>query len=117
MIQNKMATQHSVSNYFYRSKDVHEENGERCITLFCRLSREFTYINDCYEFKKTETVWVDIKEILEKDASENLLALPNRMIKFEISDELLVELFSVSKNCPEELYSLTPFQSINKYTN
>lgn len=114
MIQNKMAIQHSVSNYFYRSKDVHEENGDRFITLFCRLSREYTYIDDCYEFKKTETVWVDIKEIPEKEASENLLATPNRMIKFEISDELLEELFSISKIYPEELYSLTPFQSISK---
>jgi hypothetical protein len=60
---------------------------------------------------------VDIKEIREKDASEKLLALPNRMTKFQISDELFKELYSISRSFPEELYTLTPFQSISKSSN
>ena len=115
MFQRQIGIQHSVANFFIRSKDVHEENGCLYITLFARLIREYTYIKNGYEYKRTETVWVDIKEVSENAASEKLLEMQNRITRFQLSDELFKEFQCISKNSPQELYSITPLHTLTKH--
>ena len=114
MFQRQVEVWHSVANFFSRSKDVHEENSCLYLTLFGRLTKEYTYIKGGYEYIKTETVWVDIKEIPEKDASEKLLAMPNRITRFQLSDELFKEFHCISNNSPQELFCITPLHTISK---
>ena len=115
MFQRQVEVRHSVANFFLRSKDVHEENGCLYITLFGRLTREYTYFKGDYEYTKTETVWVDIKEFSEEEVTEKLLVMPNRIARFQVSDELFKELHCISKSSPQELFCITPLHTIKKY--
>lgn len=108
MAKNHSLSCESVSYFFSRSKDVHKENDSLSITLFGRLSREFTYTDEINTYKRVESVWVDIEEIKMEQASEKLKSLPNQICRYEITEEVFRDLYNVSRNFPSELYSVTP---------
>lgn len=109
MPQNQCAFQESVAYFFYRSKDINEENDLTVITLFARLTRESTYEDDLNTYKKVDTVWVDIEDIEMEVATEKMKGLPNCMQQFKITEEVFRNLYQLSKSCPSELYYVTPF--------
>lgn len=109
MPQNQCTAQESVAYFFNKSKDVYEENEVSFITVFARLTREFTYANGVDTYKKAETIWVGIEDIKVEEASEKLKSLPNGMQRYTISENVFRDLYQLSKNCSQELYCVTPF--------
>lgn len=114
MLQNQSVPSESIAYFFTRSKDVHEENGMLFITLFARLTREFTKIDGHEIVRKSESVWVDIEEMRMEHATEKIRALPNRIHRYEVSKEVFLELFKTAADCPKELYYVTPFSTVRK---
>jgi hypothetical protein len=109
MPQKQYVPHKSIAYFFNRSKDTHEENGIAIITLFARLTREFTYDDGFNTYEKAETVWVDMEDIKMEKATEKMKALPNCMQRYTITEKVFRELYQLSKNCPRELYYITPF--------
>lgn len=103
-----------ITYFFTRSKDIHEENGEFLITLFIRLTREFTKTVGSKLYKRNETVWVNIEELKLEQATEKIRALPNRICVYKTSKEVFLTLYKLAINCPEELYYVTPFASCKR---
>ena len=108
MPRNQIAPQKSIAYFFSRSKDVHEEDGVKTITLYARLTREFTYKDDQNIFTKVQTVWVDIEDIKMEEATEKMKELPNAMQEYTLTEEVFRMLYQLSKSCPRELYFVTP---------
>lgn len=104
----------AITYFFNRSKDIHEENGRIFITLFVRLTREFTRTDGWEVHKKTETVWVNIEERKLEHAKKKMQALPNGIRKYQVSKEVFKELHKTAVRCPEELYYLTPFSTAKR---
>lgn len=111
MPQNQTVPVESITYFFTRSKDVHEENGKQIITLFARLTREFTKTDGLEAVEKVESVWVDIEDVEMEHATEKMRALPDRIHRYKVSKEVFLELYKASANCPQELYYVIPFQS------
>lgn len=109
MPQNQYAVQESVAYFFNKSKDVYEENEASFITVFARLTREFTYNDGFGTYKKEETIWVDMEDIEMEEATEKMKEAPNGMQRYTISEKVFRNLYQLSKNCPQELYCVTPF--------
>lgn len=109
MLQNQCALQKSVAYFFNRSKDVNEVEGSTVITLFACLTREFIYDDEINTYIKEETVWVDIEDIKIEKATEKMKSLPNCMQQYKITEKVFRDLYQLSKNCPRELYYVTPF--------
>lgn len=114
MLQNQPVPSESIAYFFTRSKDVHEENGTLFITLFARLTREFTKIDGQEIVTKAESVWVDIEEMRMEHATEKMRALPDRIHRYEVSKEVFLGLFKAAADCPKELYHVTPFSTFRK---
>ncbi|ANU09644.1 hypothetical protein A1A1_16515 [Planococcus antarcticus DSM 14505] len=106
MPENQLVPLESITYFFTRSKDVHEENGTLFVTLFARLTREFTKSGGQ---KKVESVWVDIEEKKMEHATKQMMVLPNYIHRYNISKEVFWGLFKVSADCRKELYYVTPF--------
>lgn len=100
--------QQSVGYYFFRSKDVHVENGSAFITFFVRLTRETSFRKAGEEQTQVQAVWVDIDEVMVKHASEKARALPDCMQRYELTQNVFYSLCHLSKSCPEELFYITP---------
>ncbi|TWT01805.1 hypothetical protein [Planomicrobium sp. CPCC 101079] len=109
MLKNQSALQNSTAYYFNRSKDTNKENESTVITLFARLTRELTWDDGFDTYKKIETFWVDIEDIEMEEATEKMKSLPNCMQYYKISEKVFHDLYQLSKNCPKELYYVTPF--------
>ncbi|WP_249222410.1 hypothetical protein [Planococcus alpniumensis] len=103
-----------ITYFFTQSKDIHEENGKLFITLFIRLTREFTQTVGSELYKKTETVWVNIEELKLEKATKKMRALPNRINVYKTSKEVFLTLYKLAATCPEELYYVTPFSSCKR---
>lgn len=114
MARNQLVSLESITYFFTRSKDVHEENGTLFVTLFARLTREFTKTDEPNAGKKVEFVWVDIEEIRMEHATKKMRALPNCIHRYNISKEVFLGLFKASANCPKELYFVTPLKKSEK---
>jgi hypothetical protein len=108
MPEQQLMPQGSVTYYFLRSKDVHEEDGTEFITLFARLIREFTFYSNEHVYSQRQSVWVDIDEVESRNAPEKVKELPNAIQTFKIQEKVFNELVEASKNCPKELYFVTP---------
>ncbi|EIM05088.1 hypothetical protein A1A1_18027 [Planococcus antarcticus DSM 14505] len=111
MPRNQPVPLESISYFFTRSKDVHEENGTLFVTLFARLTREFIKTNGQ---EKVESVWVDIEEVKMEHATKKMTALPNCIHRSNISKEVFLGLFKASVDCPKELYFVTPLPTLKK---
>lgn len=103
----------SVNYYFLRSKDVHEEDGKEFITLFARLTREFTFYSQDHVYSQRQSVWVDIDEVASEDAPAKVKELPNTIQTFTVQEKVFEELVEASKQCPKELYFVTPMHDRN----
>ncbi len=108
MSQSQVLPNKSVAYYFVRSKDEHEENGERFITLFTRLCREKTYIVGGKKMSERESVWVDIDEVKATHATPKVVGLPNRIQNYVVAEDVFKELVKTAKTCPKELYFIVP---------
>lgn len=108
MPQKQTIMQEAVDYYFLKSKDINEENNVSSITLFGRLSREITYSDAVHTYSKTDTFWVEIDELDYCQAPEKIKNLPNQICRYLISKEVFQELYKISLNSPEELYTITP---------
>lgn len=108
MSEKQLLPQGSVAYYFVRSKDVHEEDGEEFITLFARLTREFTLYSKGEIFSERQSIWVDIDEVKTEHATSKMKALPNAIQTFTVQEEVFKELVEAARNCPKELYFITP---------
>lgn len=108
MSEKQLLPQGSVAYYFVRSKDVHEEDGDEFITLFARLTREFTLCSNGEIFSERQSIWVDIDEVKSTDVTQKIRALPNVIQTFTVQEEVFKELVEASRNCPKELYFITP---------
>lgn len=117
MQKNPSAYQKKVRFYFSRSKAVHEETGENCITLFVRLSMEMYSSEEPVEVIDSKTMWVDIQDIKIEQASSKVKKMPDSVNRYEISEELFWELYKISQKCPEELYYLTPLSYLHDYNH
>lgn len=108
MPEQQIIPQGSVTYYFLRSKDVHEEEGTEFITLFARLTREFTFCSEEHVYSRRQSVWVDIDEVESQNAPQKVKELPNAIQTFKIQENVFKELVEASKTCPKELYFVTP---------
>ena len=93
---------------FVRSKDSYTEGTQTFITLFARLAIEIRSLEEGKRILKRETLWVDIEEIKIEHASTKITEMPNRIWNFEVTDQVFKELLRVSRNCPRELYFISP---------
>ena len=109
MEQMEQLPQKSVGYYFFRSKDVHVEDGRAFITFFVRLTRETSFRKDGKEQTQVQPVWVDIDEVMLGHASEKAKAMPNGMQRYELTQNVFYTLCQLSKSCPEELFYITPY--------
>ncbi|MBT2583870.1 hypothetical protein [Planococcus sp. ISL-109] len=101
--------QQSVGYYFFRSKDVHVENGSAFITFFVRLTRETSFRKEGKVQTQVQSVWVDIDEVMFGHASEKVRALPDCMQRYELTQSVFYNLYELSNSCPEELFCITPY--------
>lgn len=85
---------------FTRVKDTHEENGQKFITVFGRLT-----IQNSVESK---SVWVEIEEVKWEQATDKLKSMPDAMYMYYISETIFQELAEISAARHQELYFLTP---------
>lgn len=108
MSQNQTLPQKSVVYYFVRSKNVHEEDGERFITLFARLCREQTYVVGGKKLSERESVWVDIDEVKASHAVPKIVEMPDRINNYVVAEDVFLELVHTAKTCPKELYFVAP---------
>ena len=106
--------QKSVGYYFFRSKDVHVEDGRAFITFFVRLTRETSYRKEGKEETEIQSVWVDIDEMMLGHASDKVRALPNCMQRYELTQNVFYNLCQLSKSCPTELFYITPYHRKSK---
>ena len=116
MPENPPAYPKKVNFYFSRSKGTHEEAGECFITLFARLSVEIS-AEKPMDTKECKTVWVDIEDVKDVQATPKMKGMPDSVNRYEISEELFWELYKISQRCPEELYYLTPLSCLHDYSN
>jgi hypothetical protein len=85
---------------FTRVKDTHEENGQKFITLFGRLT-----IQNSLESK---SAWVEIEEVKWEQATDKLKDMPDAMYMYYISENIFKKLTEISEVRHEDLYFLTP---------
>lgn len=111
MVQIPSACPEDIHYYFSKSKGTHTEAGEKYITLFARLSMEIPEgsANEC------KTVWVDIEEVKSEQAAPKIKKMSDSIFRYEISEELFLELYKISQRCSEELYCLTPLSYLHDY--
>ena len=105
----KQVPQKSVSYFFLRSKDVHIENGSAFITFFIRLTRETSFKTEEEEETLVQTVWVDIDEVMLDHAPDKVRAIPNCIQRYELTPNVFYSLYLLSRNCPKELFYITPY--------
>ena len=99
----------SVNYFFLRSKDVHIENGSAFITVFARLTKEITFSKEGKDQTKIQTMWVEIDEVKQEQASQKEKVLPNCMYRYELMPNIFYNLWELSKTCPKELFYITPY--------
>lgn len=109
MRQMDQLPQNSVNYFFLRSKDVHIENGSAFITFFARLTRETSFRKEGKKQTDVQTIWVEIDEMILEHTSEKARALPNCMHRYELLPSVFYSLWELSKNCPKELFYVTPY--------
>lgn len=107
MKEMKQLPQKSVSYFFLRSKDVHIENQSAMITFFARLTREISFSKK--EQPEVQTVWVKIDEVPMEQAPQKVKEMPNCMQRYELPQNVFYHLYQMSKNCPKELFFVTPY--------
>lgn len=120
MEQTDQLPRKSVSYYFLRSKDVHIENGSAFITFFARLTKEITFSKAGKIQTEIHTMWVEIDEVKQEQASQKEKTLPNCMYRYELMPNAFYSLWKLSKNCPKELFYLTPYHrksTCEQFTN
>lgn len=105
----------SVNYFFTRSKDTHQEQDTRFITLFVRLTKEHTETEPNAGLQKIESMWVEIEELEMRQADRKLQALPNGVSRYVISKEVFDNLIQVAATCPTALYYLTPIYKSNDF--
>ncbi|MBT2581629.1 hypothetical protein [Planococcus sp. ISL-109] len=101
--------QKSVGYYFFRSKDVHVENGSAFLTFFVRLTRETSFRKEGKVQTQVQSVWVDVDDVMLGHASEKVRALPDCKQRYELTQSVFYSLCRLSKSCPEELFYITPY--------
>ncbi|MBT2570577.1 hypothetical protein [Planococcus sp. ISL-110] len=116
MPKNPPAYHKEVNFYFSRSKGTYEEGGESVITLFARLSVEIP-AEKSRNTKECKTIWVDIEDVKDEQATPKMKRMPDSINRYEISEELFWELYKISRKCPEELYYITPLSYLHHYNN
>lgn len=114
MAQNQSVSLASITYFFTRSKDVHEENGTLFITLFTRLTIECTTGSGLKSSGKIESVWVNIEEVKVEHATKKMKEIPNCIYRYEVSKDVFLELYRASQVCPKELYYVTPIATVSK---
>ncbi|MGI2328956.1 hypothetical protein [Planococcus sp. YIM B11945] len=96
----------NASYYFTRIKDTHEEDGQRRITFFGRLTIE----NDW----DSKSIWVEIEQVKWEQATEKMKALPDSVQIYSVSAAVFQELERLSGICHQELYFITPIYKTNR---
>ncbi len=94
-----------MSFYFSRSKGTQTEGKERTITLSARLSVEIASVENVHDHK---TVWVDIVTLTGAQITTKVEKMPDSIRRYEITEELFMELYMLSQSSPAELFYLTP---------
>lgn len=117
MIKGQTDFQEKLSFYFSRSKGTHEEASEQFITLFARLSVIIPSRKQEGEASGYQTLWVDIEQVKEQQATFKMKKMPDFVKQYEVSEALFWELYKISQRCPEELYYLTPLSHLHDYSN
>ncbi len=111
----------TVVNYFFlRSKDVHFENGCAFITFFARLSREVSFMTDGVEETQIQTLWVEIEELRQDQATKKEKRMPNCVWRYELSKDVFDSLNQIANNNPKDMYYVTPYHrksSCQKFTS
>lgn len=108
MLLNEFFVPEQIDYFFTRAKRTHEEEGIARITSFVRLTKERRRPGHEDILGRSESVWVDIREIAAREATEPMAALPEHMIKFSISEAVFSELIQLAASSPEELFHTTP---------
>lgn len=109
MAQEQLISQKSVTYFFLKSKDVHMENGLASITVFARLARETASFSGRKKQTHLETFWVQIEDIRMEHVPEKVKSLPNCLQQYEVSEKVFHHLLQLSKICPNDLYTVTPY--------
>ncbi|AQQ55201.1 hypothetical protein [Planococcus lenghuensis] len=115
MSQQKPLPIQSVSYFFTRAKDTHQEGGRAFITLFVRLTKEHTKYTSTEIQRETESAWADIQEVPKEQAAHQITMLPDGLYTYVIAEEMYHELLRLSAACPEALCQLTPIHRNRKF--
>ncbi|MDN7227535.1 hypothetical protein QWY22_04730 [Planococcus liqunii] len=107
MQHNQLLTTEKVQYTFTRVKDTYEENGQKFITLFGRL----TVQND----GQSKSAWVEIEEVKWEQATEKLKNMPDAMYMFNVSKQIFKDLLQIASSHHQELYCLTPVYVAREY--
>lgn len=84
------------------------------LTLFVRLTKEFTVKEGNNDIKKVEYLWGDIEEVKMEHATRKMKSLPNCVHRYKVSEKVFLELYRASLICPKELYYITPYNKREK---
>ncbi|AQQ51877.1 hypothetical protein [Planococcus lenghuensis] len=108
MLINEFFVSEHTNYCFTRAKRTHEEEGTVRITSFVRLTKEYSYSGRDRSYERSESVWVDIREVTAREAAESVVMLPEHMVKFSVSEAVFSELVRLAASSPEELFHMTP---------
>ncbi|MGK7379356.1 hypothetical protein ACSFXN_16105 [Planococcus sp. 1R117A] len=100
MLWNQPLSAENVKYTFTRVKDTHEENGQKFITLFGRLTVQSSV--------ESKSAWVEIEEVKWDQAPPKLKSMPDAMYLYAVSENIFKELMNISGRHHQNLYFLTP---------
>lgn len=103
----QIASPEDARYFFTRVKDTYTENGLVFITLFIRLTKEYTSTN--YPNKQTKQIWTEIEEVLAKQTPKKIQSIRKGIQIYEVPEGVFQELSTISATCPDELYTVIPF--------
>lgn len=107
MQHNQLLTNEKARYTFTRVKDTHEENGEKFITLFGRLSVQ--------NQTDSKSAWVEIEEVKWEQATDKVKNMPDAMYMFYISKSIFTELVEIANTNHQDLYCLTPLYTAREF--
>lgn len=98
----------TITYHFVKSKDVYSEEGIIYITVFVRLSKEYQFPVHGRWHTHIETVWVELEDMREDHAPEDIKCLPNCVQQFQVSENIFDSLYVLAETSAKELFNITP---------
>ena len=90
------------------SKNSHTEKGQTFITLYARLT--------IVVLERSECIWESLEEVAWNQVNQKLQNAPNAIYTYQVPEGVFRELKRLSRHQQNELYSLTPFYQINRFS-